>query len=329
MSTVLDFLNSLRGGGLKVNSTPKYINPSGGGTNSPTHASSGVANTAPNYINPLSAPSEIAPITYNPSGSYTDYSAPSDYGYYGDPAVAYDPETDPAKRNPLIADLQSKWNTLQSVYNSLFGQVDNYAKDATKRITDAYDTQQNADVNNFNKTQNLTASMYAGRGLGDSSYLGDAQGQNAELFNQGLAQNAINRENQLAQIGQQVAGQKAQLTASKNAYAPYINNLSQYGVSDLMGLQGNLQQAIGNANTTAAGIGTNSDFINKLNAVTPLESQASSQLAAKLKNLTLSSAPAAAKKYVALGLIKANTLNDQNAQSYWQSYFDQLLNGQA
>jgi hypothetical protein len=258
-------------------------------------------------------------------GAYTYGSGGSGGGGVGG-GGAIDPSA--AQKQSLIGDLQGKWNTLQSVYNSLFGKIDDYAHDAVNRLQQGYDTQQNQDINNFNKTQSLTGSMYAARGIGDSSYLGDAQNQNANDFNNALSQQALSRDDQLAQIGQNVSGQKAQLQAQQNAYAPYIQNLSQYGVSDLQGLQGNLASAIGNANTTAAGIGTNSDFIGKLNAITPLESAASSQLAAKLKNLTLSSAPAQAKKYIAQGLIKASSLNDSNAQSYWTNYFDQLLNGQ-
>lgn len=323
MATVADWLKNLtKSGGLTVNNSGLT------GSIPKVAPKTSVVSTTQAGLTPDYSGNQI--FLGTPPGQTLGDSTTYDSGGYSS-GGSYDPQA--AQKSGLIGTLQSTWNNLQNVYNGLFGQVDNYAKDATSRLQQSYDTQQNQDINNFNKAQGLTTSTYAARGIGDSSYLGDAMGQNSNDFNNALAQQALNRDAQLSQIGRQATTQKAQLQAQlqaqRDAYAPYLQNLSQYGVADLKSLQNNLASAIGSANVTGAGLGTSSDYINKLNAITPLESQASAQLATKLKNLTLSSAPAQAKKYIAMGLIKANTLNDANANSYWQSYFDQLLNGQA
>jgi hypothetical protein len=170
MATLTDFLHNLAG------------KKSGGSAPNPGNKLAGVSL---NPVKKITVPQSL-PYVQDTYGGYPG--ADTNTGY--DPSAynsqvnsynasyGYDPQAaaDAQQKQSLIGDLQSKWSTLQNVFQGLFGKVDEYAKDATNRIQQGYDTQQNDLVGQYNKTQNQTASIYGARGIGDSSYLGDAQG---------------------------------------------------------------------------------------------------------------------------------------------------------
>lgn len=245
-----------------------------------------------------------------------------------DPAAAQRAQ-EAAQKNSYISDIQSKFNTLQNIFNGLFGKADQIANERTNELTTNYDQQQNDLLKQYGQTADRTNLGYAARGLGSSTYLTNAQDENSNIYNRELGNIGTARNNNLASIGQTLASQKAGIQNQLDSYRNAYNQIGQLDLGGLAQAQNTFTQGINNANQTAATFGTNSDFISKLNGITPYQQQGTAQLAAKLKNLVTSSAPASAKKYVALGLIKASTLNDPNAQNYWQTEFERMLSGGA
>lgn len=241
------------------------------------------------------------------------------YGYRSGTGTQVDPLA------ALRQTVQDKFKGLQGVFDSIYGDVDNLIREKTSQLNKTYDTQLTDMTKGFERGVGQNSMIYGARGLGDSSYLGDAQGQLKDSYDREVGSMTDARQGQLADLGRYGATQKAGFDAIRQQYQSAINNVGAMDEAGLQSLSGNIDGAVANANVQRAGMGTQGDFINKLNAVTPAQQQFTQQLATKLQNLITSSAPVYAKKQIAQGLIKGSVLDDANAQNYWGNYFNDLL----
>ena len=237
---------------------------------------------------------------------------------------SYDPYA--AQKSTLKSHIQDKFKTLQTVFDGLFGNIDKSYADKANELNTAYDKQNTDLADQFNNTLGQTNSMYAARGLSDSSYLGDKIGQITADYTKGLDQIGQNRTTSMADLGRNLTTTKAGLNQQRNAYSDAMNNLDQYDVNGLSSLENQLGTAVGNAQTSAAGYMSNPEYVSRLASVAPAANAGTGALAAQLQSLVTSSAPIFAKKQIAQGLIRRAQLSDPNAQSYWGSYFQDLLN---
>lgn len=220
-------------------------------------------------------------------------------------------------------------NSIVSAYHSLTGQITPVIQDKINQYMQSYDTQ-SGDLNKqLGISTGQTQNIYGARGLQDSSFLGNALGDISSTYNQNL--DALNQDKtqKLGAIGQYAKGLQSSADTAANQYGQYLNDLPNYSASDLQGLNSSLQGALPGVQNQVAGMGTNQDFLNTLNQFAPAANQGSSQLASKLQQLVTSSAPIFAKNQIAAGLVKSANLQDQNAQSYWNDYYQNLLNGQS
>lgn len=259
------------------------------------------------------------------SGAYSDPYAQGGGGGGGG-GYAYDPYA--AQAAKLKTDIQQKIQAYKSVYDSLFGDIDNSVKSQLDSGNSEYDRQLN-DLNTaFGKTQAQQGQIYAARGLGSSSYNIDAQNEAANTYQTNV--DAINkaRQDYQANLGKFAATNKASLGANRSAFDNL--DLNSYGASDLASLNSNLDQSLASANQQRASLMTNPQYMGELQKIAPTQNQGTAQLASKLQTLITSSAPLFAKKQIAQGLIKSANLTDKNAQDYWNNYFQQLIsqNGQ-
>lgn len=224
----------------------------------------------------------------------------------------------------LRNDATNRIKSILSAYDGLFGGIDNTVRDKTNQLNESYD-QQTTNLNkSFENTQGATGSAYAGRGLGQSSFLGDALGQNADVYNQNTQALVNDRNNSLADLGRYAATSKAQFGAGKDQYNSMLGQLGNYDASSLSALIPSLQQAYGNIQGQAAGLGTNQQFISGLNAISPVQNRGVDQLKSKLDNLINSGAPNFAKNQLANGVIKQAGIADPSQQNYWSNYWAQL-----
>ena len=230
-----------------------------------------------------------------------------------------------AQRSAFMKTLQQKWATLGSVLNDIYGTIDTVTKDKAQSLADNYATQENQLAKDYASTSGATNSAYAGRGLADSSYLGEAQDANMNTYNDTLNSLAQDKQSKYAELGQYAAGQKAGVDAMRQQYNPIFQNLGQYDDSTLQSVGSSLDSSLASANSQKAGLGTDSQFIQQLNGITPITQQGSVQLQARLQNLVSSTAPASAKRQIAKGFIKAATVSDPTQANYWTSTFDQML----
>jgi len=314
----------------KVSAPPKpqYITPQGQPT-SQSGLGGGLASTA-NYLNPATAPSYIQPLsTVDSSGLSTGYypgygDTTSSGGYnYGSTAVAA-PDT-----SALQNSVKSRIQAIQNAYNSLQGTINPVIQDKVNQYLQNYNTQQQGLNDAFGQTTGQTQAMFGARGLGDSSFQGNALDEAGKTYNQNLDALNQDKSQKLGAIGQYAKGLTSQAQSAADQYNAYLPNLGQYSADQLSSLDTSLAGALPGIQSQIAGMGTNQSFLDALNQYAPQANQGASQLAAQLKTLATSQAPLFAKKQIAQGLVKSSQLQDPNAQSYYQDYFQKLLSGQA
>lgn len=235
----------------------------------------------------------------------------------------YNPQQSIAPYQQQVQGDQSNINTL---YSQLFGGVDQQVADQTNQLQNQYNQQFGTNDKALADSLQRNNDIFTGRGAFNSSYRENAANDMNNTANQDR-QNLVNAEQAgLGKLGQYATTTKAGLTAGKNANQ---YDLSQYtDVPSLQALHTQLGQHISGLQQQLAGLGTNQDYMNTLNQITPIQSQAATQLSGKLANLAQSSTSSEAKNALAQGYISEAQLTDPNAKAYWSSYFNDLLKKQ-
>ena len=159
-----------------------------------------------------------------------------------------------------------------------------------------------------------------GQGAGNSSYTAVQQGAAKDAFDTATRQLGEAQTGDLADVGQYATTTKAQLAAGKPNYD--VNNYNT--VSDLQTISDAVNQALGNLRIVKAGLGTQGEYVARLNAITPKQEQGSAALKAQLIKLSGVNAPPDAKRAIAETIINNNSTDAGNDQA-WIDYFDQLL----
>lgn len=225
----------------------------------------------------------------------------------------------------LQQSVRNRISAIQGAYANLQGAINPLVQDKVSQYLQNYNTQA-GDLNKaYGNAIGQTQAMYGARGLGDSSFQGNALDTATGTYNENL--NSLNQDktSKLASIGQYAQGLKSGAQSASDQYGQYLNNLGNYSASDLSSLDASLANALPGVQQQAANLGTNQQFLNTLAQYAPQVNQGSQQLASQLQNLVTSSAPIFAKKQIAAGLVKSAQLTDPSAQSYWNDYFNQLL----
>lgn len=268
----------------------------------------------PSAVKSMGTQTFVNGLSYNPY-TPTDYSAAGGYGTT-DPSATYK------------ANIRANWQSLNDIYNKLFGDVDNQVTEKTNEFSKQFDTQLDDLNRGYQNTVGQTGMMYAARGLGDSSYLGDANAQNADIYNRSVNDLTEQKSNALAGLGTYAANTKANYSKARDQYSQYMNMLDQMDAQGLSSLDSQLTSSVSDANTARSNFMTDPQKIAELNKIVPIQQQGTQQLAGRLQTLLTSGAPAFAKKQIAQGLIRTATLGDENARGYWSQYFDDLLRTQ-
>lgn len=289
-SGVVDFVDT--GNGINTNF---YNNQTGTSTNL--------------RVQPYSAPQVLGTSAYAGGGGG------------GTTEVDPDAEAKTSAKNDIL----SKFKTLQDVFNGLFGALDKNAEGETNKLYEQGNRAQDELLRGFGKYNDQTNMQYGARGAYDSSYRGQALDEGNQVYERSLQDVGTSLADGVAGVGKNTANAKLGYQSTLKNYEQAINDVDQYGLGDLNNLQSSLDSTLLQGQQASNNYLQNPQAIDLLQGVSPIQQQGTAQLAAKLQNLITSSAPATAKKYIAQGLIKAGTLNDASAQSYWNSYFEDLL----
>lgn len=267
------------------------------------------ANVAPQAKTP-NAP-QVQDQTFDPTAIDGLYG-----GVYagGGGAAAYDPDTDPAKVAEKRNMVRSLMSQFEAAYNEVLGKVDQLASQKRMDFEKNYGDQQAGLDKTFGTTTTGIDDQYSARNAYHSSYRENAQQQAKDAYDSATGQLGQAKTKDLASVGQFAEQQKAEFGASRPQY-----NVDDYGdVTDLLDIGQNVQQAIGKIQSTGAGLGTDSQYLQKLNGIAPTQETGSAALKAQLDKLAQTGSNPDAKRAIAAVTIQ-NAGGDQSA---WMDYFE-------
>lgn len=267
------------------------------------------------------------PTAQNQGGSYDPYSNYGD-GSYGNSSGNSSAQSQADQqlqglRNQAI----DRIHAIQSAYDALTGSLQSSVTDKSNQLNQNYNQQATTLGDSYKDTANQLTGQYQAHGLGDSSYAGNAQDSANKTYNDNLTAINTDRNNSLSQLGQTLQQGQAQYAAGKNSYNDYLNNIGNYGATDLGTLLSNFGQTQQDLATQQAGQGTQAQYLAAINGVNPTINQGTSQLSAQLQQLANSSTPQFAKNTIAQGLISQAGITDPSQKSLFEDQFKQLTAG--
>jgi hypothetical protein len=205
----------------------------------------------------------------------------------------------------------------QDAFEDVLRRVDAMAQEKRGAFEANYAQQQQGLDKNFGATTTGIDDQYSARNAYHSSYRENAQQQAKDAYDSATTQLGTAKGNDLASIGKFVDEQRASLNGSRPNY-----NLDEYGeVDDLMEVQQNVDQALNKIRETGAGLGSNSEYMTRLNSIAPTQETGSAALKAQLDKLVNVGTNPDAKRAIAMTTI-ANAGGDQTA---WIDYFEKQL----
>ncbi len=206
------------------------------------------------------------------------------------------------------------------MYSQLFGSVDQNVADQRSTYDKGFATQQQNLNNDYQNSIGTIGNVMNARGLGDSSYVGDQQGQATNTYNTNMDSLNQGRDAAYANLGKFASTEKQQLGAGQSDLS-HIGDLGQYDLASLQSLKNTLDSHLASAQSEQTGLGTNAQYQSALQAATPAATQAgSAALSTQLQKLKASGASPLVMNQIAQGLIKSSGKKDDPAtQQLWQS----------
>lgn len=256
-------------------------------------------------------------------GIYPNY---QNTGVLGESITSAPAQTAP-KVSPFLDTVKNKISSLNNIYYQMYGDTEAVTKEQANQLQTDYNANLDELNQGYAKSAEQLGRAYGARGIQDSSYFRTAQDEAGDIYSKSQADLTGQFQSGQARLGQASLNQRNRIDAARNQFNNLdLNQLDEAGLQDL---STQLDTAIADANATRSNFRTQGEYANELNKITPLRQQGTAQLSQKLQTLVTSSAPIFAKKQIAMGLIRAAQLNDPQAESYWRSYFDNLLTGKA
>lgn len=256
------------------------------------------------------------------------------YDFYGDGGVygpggggggraapappPYDPNTDPVRIAQKRQEVRNLMGAFEQAFNEVLGKVDQLAAEKRGEFEKNYADQQMGLDKNFGTTSTGIDDQYSARNAYHSSYRENAQQQAKDAYETATGSLGQAKNKDLATVGQFAETQKAELGGSRPTF-----NVDDYGeVDDLLTIGQDVQAAVNKIKTTGAGIGTNSQYLSKLNSIAPVQETGSAQLKTMLDKLAMTGeSNPDAKRAIAQSTI-AKIGGDQSA---WMDYFEKQL----
>jgi hypothetical protein len=234
----------------------------------------------------------------------------------GGGAGSYDPNVDPAAIARNKGDVAGLMGAFERAYTDVFGKVDTLAAEKKAAFIEKYEGEKGKLKTNYANTSRQIDDVFSARNAYHSNYRTIEQDTAKGAFEDAYKGVENAEQEDLAGVGRFAEEQKAALATSRPNY-----NLDDYNeVDDLLSLKADVDAALRKLTETGASLGTNSDYVNKLNSITPRSETGSAQLKAQLDRLANTNAPPEAKKIIA-----AQTINDAGEDpEEWMDYFDRV-----
>lgn len=233
------------------------------------------------------------------------------------------PGVDMAKVTQGRSAIKGLVNSMLGVYDALYGDINNVARDKTNQVADRYNLDLQSQTDQFNEQFPAIGQAYQSRGSYDSSYRMNAEEAAQNQFKNNLGALAQGRDQDLAGVGQFVAQQQADINAQKGGVQAILAQIDQTDdVNELTQLRNTLDERLRSVQAARAGAQSQGSYLSQLNAVVPAESRVAG-LQQNLTNVINSQVPSAVKRTIGQQLIQnagipqsqvADLLNGFNAQ---------------
>jgi hypothetical protein len=245
------------------------------------------------------------------------YTAPS-YGGYASAAEQQAAQLKAerlAKANAMKSGLTNIVKSITGVYDALYGDIGVAAADKNKQVLGVYNQDVGALTDQFAGEFPAIGNAYSARNVYDSSYRIDKENLAKTGFQNTLNTRGQARDQDLAQVGQFVATQRADINAQKGLQNTLLKQISESDNPDeLTQIQNQLTAKLAELRASRSGLKSQASYLDTLNKTVPAGSRLAG-LRTSLTNVVKSQVPTALKRSIAENLINNAGLSPEEARA--------------
>lgn len=179
-----------------------------------------------------------------------------------------------AKLGAARGDVSSRVNAIKDIYNSRYGKVDQLASEQTGKLNDRYAKESGDVLKQTEDANQQIGAAHAASGTYDSSYRGNNVDTQTAAGQSQIADLGTELNDNTANIGKWVSGQKAGLDAGKSNYDSLIANLgNETDVNNLISTRNQLDAKINELKAGEADYNTTGKNMEALNAIAPVSAR--------------------------------------------------------
>lgn len=235
-------------------------------------------------------------------------------------AAAVKEAQDAAMRTKLRGELKGKGGDLESVYNSLFGDLDNLVRSRDSELETQYGGQLDKAADTYATALPQIETSYAAIGAADSTDTSDAKTGAKKGFDETTKTIKTNKETDKAKLGQYANEQKAKFTTDKESAARNIGRADETtDVDALRSMRNDVEGNIDTAKTTRATLGTDEGARGTVSQLTADNGRFDAAVTA-LDSIIKSSMSGSVKDAAVQAVTDSAGLNDEEKKKIQQTY---------
>jgi hypothetical protein len=219
----------------------------------------------------------------------------------------------------VTADLSGKINALNDMYNVIYQDLGNLAKEKRGNIEKSLGTQRSNLETAFQDTATQLPGQYNAQGIGQSSYYAKAAGKAQDTYNQNVEAIKQEQDQKLADLGQWYQSTLGQYQGQQAAVGATPRSVTGTA-ADVQGIQSGLDTRLNELGQARTGLQSQGQNIAGLASIAPSQNTGADQLKKMLGELATSSIPDFAKQTIAKGKIQQSGQD----QTFYTDYFDKL-----
>jgi hypothetical protein len=219
----------------------------------------------------------------------------------------------------VTADLSGKINALNDMYNVIYQDLGNLAKEKRGNIEKSLGTQRSNLETAFQDTATQLPGQYNAQGIGQSSYYAKAAGKAQDVYNQNVKAIQDEQDQKLADLGQWYQSTMGQYQGQQAAVGATPRSVTGTQ-ADVQGVQSGLDTRLNELGQARTGLQSQGQNIAGLASIAPSQNTGADQLKKMLGELATSSIPDFAKQTIAKGKIQQSGQD----QTFYTDYFDKL-----
>jgi len=272
-----------------------------------------------------------SPYLQGSTGATTSLGAtPTGGDATGGTAPAYDPvaaaaAADLAEAKALRGTFGSLFKSINSIYDTIYGRLTRVGEEKAGQVVDRYDDETTALGTQFTQELPMIGNAYAARGAADSSYRYDADQRATSQYNNVVDDLTLQRNDDLASVGQYVTDQHAGITADKAKIEIIKTRIAESeDPAELRQLKTEYQNLKADLEARSTGTQSQESLTNTANQMVDTRDRTAS-LQAGLTSIITGAAPNALKTQVAQGMIAQSGLSAEDQQRMIDWFGSQLV----